>query len=190
MKFITKLFTDALNYWRMERAQRQAAQRVASIKATYPGCEGAMNAWPPTSGVTTGYEVDGGVTTIRWGTDGLLQSPKPSSGYYIVTRFNEKELVDISKLPNGSGVTSTRVRIKDGVQWSITVRDDTNMAAPKNGGSITVVDGGGFIGTVGLRYVAKVVDANYESAVKQPGERVIVAENLLLIESQTGTSQV
>lgn len=174
---------------RIDLAERQAAARVARIKAQFPGCEGAMNAWPPTSGVTTGYEVDG-VTTIRWGTEGLLQSPKPASGYYTVLRFDQKEIVDPIKLPQGSGLTASRVRIKDGTHWAITVRDDTQMTAPVVGTLITVVDGAGMKGNVGLRYAARVVENDYNTGVKQPGERVLIAENLLLIESQASSAQV
>lgn len=174
---------------RIARAQRMAADFVARTKARFPGCEGAMNAWPPISGVTTGYEVDG-VTTIRWGTEGLLQSPKPASGYYTVLRFDQKELVDVSKHQQGSGLTATRVRIKDGNTWSITVRDDTQMTAPIIGTNILIVDAAGMKGTIGLRYTAKVIDNDYNTAAKQPGERVLVAENLLLVDSQTAGAQV
>lgn len=149
-------------------------------------------AWPPTSGVSTGFNIDTpttGVSSVRWGTEGLLQSPAAASGYYVLTRFDQKELVDVVKLPQGSGLTVGRVRIKDGVQWSLTVRDDTAMTAPKVGTSITIVDAAGSQGTLGLKYAATVVDNDYQTAVKQPGERVLVAENLVLIESQSGAAQ-
>lgn len=146
-------------------------------------------AWPPTSGVSVGYAVDG-ITTIRWGTEGTLQSPKRASGYYTVLRIDEKELVEVIKLPQGTGLTASRVRIKDGAHWAITVRDDTTMTAPICGTSLSIVDMAGMIGTVGLRYNATVVENDYNTAVKQPGERVLVAENLRLIESQSGSAQV
>jgi hypothetical protein len=187
--YFKRLINDAIAEYRWQKAQREAAQRVAAVKTQYPDCESAMNVWPPTAGTTTGYDVDG-ITTIRWGTDGLLQSPKPTSGYYVVSRFAQKELIDNIKLPNGTGITSSRVRIRDGVNWSITVRDDTAMTAPVVGDSITIVDAGGMIGAVGLRYSATVVDNDYDSAIKQAGERVLVAENLILVESQTSSSQV
>ena len=169
--------------------ERQAARQVAKTKARFPGCAGAMNAWPPVSGVTTGYEVDG-ITTIRWGTEGLLQSPKPASGYYTVLRFDQKELVDLIKLPQGSGLSASRVRIKDGTHWATTVRDDTQMTAPVVGTLLSLVDGAGMKGAVGLRYSARVVENDYNTGVKQSGERVLIVENLLLIESQASSAQV
>ena len=146
-------------------------------------------AWPPTSGSTTGYTVDG-VTSIRWGSEGLLQSPIPASGYYTVLRFDEKELVEVIKLPQGSGLTASRVRIRDGVHWAITVRDDNRMTAPVVGTTLSIVDAAGMIGTIGLRYNAKVVENDYNTAVKQPGERVLVAEALVLIEGSASSAAV
>lgn len=148
-------------------------------------------AWPPTPNSTTGFEADG-VTTIRWGTEGLLQGSLPpisATGYYVVLRFNQKELSENIKLPQGSGLTSTRVRIRDGVQWAITVRDDTQMTAPICGDLLTIVDGSGMLGDVGLTYSARVVENDYETAVKQAGERVLMLENLVLIESQSSGTQ-
>jgi hypothetical protein len=145
--------------------------------------------WPPPVNATTGLAVQG-VTTIRWGTDGLLQSPKPSVGYYTVLRFNQRPLVDSQKLPNGSGVTTTRVMVIDGVEFDITVRDDTRMTPPAPGGVVSIVDAGGLLGTVGLVYTATVIDPAYEVSPKQAGERTIHAENLVLIESQSGAAQV
>lgn len=196
MKSITQLIQAASRWlrrkqleYRIAKVERQARRQVELTKARFPGCESAMNVWPPISGVTTGYEADG-VTTIRWGTEGLLQSPKPASGFYTVLRFDQKELVDVSKHPQGVGLTATRVRIKDGNSWTITVRDDTQMTAPVVGTTILIVDGAGMKGTVGLRYNAKIVDNDYNTGIKQPGERVLVAENLLLIESQVSGAQV
>ena len=150
-------------------------------------------AWPPTSGSTTGYTVDG-VTSIRWGSEGLLQGSTalllPASGYYTVLRFDEKELVEVIKLPQGSGLTASRVRIRDGVHWAITVRDDSRMTAPVVGTFLSIVDAGGMIGNVGLRYSAKVVENDYNTAVKQPGERVLVAEALVLIEGSASSAAV
>ncbi len=144
--------------------------------------------WPPAN-PSTGFSVTG-VTTIRWGTDGVLQSPKPSSGYYVVLRFNQRPLVENIKLPNGTGPTVTRVLIKDGVEWTVTVRDDTTMTPPTVGGSVTIVDAAGLLGTVGLAYGATVIEPSYDTSPKQAGERVILCENLVLIESQTGGAQV
>jgi hypothetical protein len=107
-----------------------------------------------------------------------------------VLRFNERVLLDNIKLPNGTGVTSTRVLIRDGVEFTLTVRDDTQMSPPAIGGTISIVDAAGLLGTVGLVYLATVIEPNYETAPKQAGERVILAENLILVDSQNSTAQV
>lgn len=174
--------------FRIWRAEKAASLKVAAFKAEYWAASDAVNAWPPVDNVTTGYDVDG-VTTIRWGTDGLTPVSAGAATYYICSRFAEKELVENIKLPNGTGLTSSRVRIRDGVQWSVTVRDDTSWTAPAVGGAVTIVDAAGFISSSRLTYQATVVDNDYDTAVKQPGERVLVLERLVLIETAAGTSQ-
>jgi len=136
--------------------------------------------WPTTS---AGYSATG-ITTIRWGTDGALDSPKPASGYYVVTKFSEKQLVESIKLSNGTGITSTRILLTDGVDWNITVRDDTTMTAPTVGTQIKIVDAGNLVPSpnTGTALWATVVDSNYETAPKQAGERTITVERLRLIE--------
>lgn len=189
MKTIRQWFKNWKLRWQVWRCEREAARRVAAVKRAYPGCEGAMNAWPPVAGTTTGYDAEG-VTTILWGTDEFLQSPRPlAGGFFFVTRIDQRQLVDNIKLPNGSGPTVTRVLITDGDQWNVTVRDDTRMTPPLVGDAVSIIDGAGHKGTRGLVYSAIVVDANWESAMKQAGERVIVCENLTLVDSQTSAAQ-
>ena len=149
--------------------------------------------WPTTGAgsLSSGY-LASGVTTIRWGSDELVQSlnAQAVSSFLIVTRFSERNLVDNIKLPNGDGLTSTRVMIVDGVQWDVTVRDSTAITGiPKIGTQVTVVDAAGLIDAVGEVYTATVVDSGYETAPKQAGERTLVLENLVLIESQSGSAQ-
>lgn len=172
----------------------RANRRLRTVKLQYPGCEGAMNttSWPPTAGTSVGYLATG-ITTIRWGSEGLLQSPKPSSGWYAVLRFNQRTLVDNIKLPNGSGVTSTRVQIVDGQQWELTVREDNTMTPPQVGDSVTIVDAGGLIGgataSTILTYTAVVEGSGFDTSPKQAGERTLTVSNLLLVDSQTGAAQ-
>ena len=172
---------------RLAVAEWRAAGAVAASAARWPGCEGAVNAWPPTSG-SGGFDVDGD-TTIKWGTQDLLQDPDASGTKAIVLRCAQKELVDTSYLPNGSGVNVSRVRIKQGGNWTITVRDRTGITWPKIGGSVSVVDMSGHIGTIGLQYTATVVDNDYEASLKNPGERTLLVEKMTLIETGSGSSQ-
>ena len=148
------------------------------------------NSWPPNvTGSTVGVLVEG-VTTIRWGTDALLQSPKPSSGWYVVMRFNQSPKQEVSYLENGSGIQTTRIRLTHGHQWDITVRDDTNMTPPKAGDTIVVTDAGGIVPcaspAVGNVFTCKVIEPSYEASPKQAGERVLRVEALLLIEGTSG----
>lgn len=146
--------------------------------------------WPPVSGTTTGFVVKG-KTTIQWGTNGLLSSPYPGSGggFYTVTKYNEKPILDRTKLPNGNGVTTSDVMITDGISFELTVRDDSSMTPPAINATVSIVDAAGLLGTAGLVYTARVLDHNYDTALKQAGERVLMCENLLLIDSQTGSAQ-
>jgi hypothetical protein len=150
----------------------------------------ARNAWPTTGAgsLSTGV-LASGVTTIRWGTKGIGQN----TGWLTVLRFAQKTMAENIKLPNGDGVTATRVLIVDGQQWDLTVRDDTAIVPPQVGDSVTVVDAGGLIGGTAAdavkTYTATVVDSGFDTAPKQAGERVITVENLLLVESQTAGTQ-
>ena len=148
------------------------------------------NSWPPaTTGATIGVKLEG-ITTVRWGTEGLLQSPKPSSGFYLVSRFAQSPKQEVSYLENGNGIQTTRVRLTHGHQWDVTVRDDTNMTPPKAGDTIVVTDAGGIVPcaspAVGNVFTCSVVDPSYDSAPKQPGERVMRVEALLLIKGTNG----
>lgn len=165
----------------------RARLRVAASARAWPGCEGAVNVWPPSSG-TGGYEVDGD-DAISWGTKDLLQEPVSGGARAVVLRCAQKELVDTSYLPNGSGVNVSRVRVKQGGNWAITCRDNTDLTWPKIGGTVKVVDMSGHIGTVGLQYTATVVDNDYEASLKAAGERTLLVEKMTLIETGAGASQ-
>ena len=150
-------------------------------------------AWPTTGAgsLASGYLAQG-VTTIRWGSRELVTSINGTAvngtTVAIVTRVNERNLVDNIKLPNGDGLSITRVQIVDGVQWDVTIRDDTGITnRPKIGTTVVIVDMGGLIDAVAEKYSATVVESSYEAAPKQPGEISLTVENLVLIESQTGS---
>lgn len=134
----------------------------------------------------TTYTKIEGTTTIRWGTSPI--------GYLIVESANQKVLAENIKLPNGAGLTTTRIQIVDGVQWDITVRDDT-QTAPSTlliGTRVTVYDyaghfsdsPGGFVTTngTGVTRSARVIDNGYNAALKTEGKRTITLEFLNLVE--------
>ena len=128
------------------------------------------------------------MTTIVWGSQDLLVNlggvVATSNSLGIVTRFSEHPLVDNIKLPNGDGVTITRVQIIDGAQWNLTIRDDTRFTVrPKIGNTVVIFDAAGFIsgGLGSTSYIATIVEASYDTGPKQAGEIQITVENLTLI---------
>lgn len=145
-------------------------------------------AWSSYTGTTpdTGVSASG-TTTIRWGTKEVVTSlgggAVNGTSVAIVTRASQRALVENIKFLNGSGMTATRVLVADGVQWDITVRDDTGITGTiRPGQAAVIVDMAGLIGAEGTSYTAKIVDSGYDAAPKQPGERTLTIEYLTLIE--------
>lgn len=154
-------------------------------------------AWPtaPTGTVSGGVRVDrpsGVSSTLRWGTASAVTSVNGvavnGTTVGIILRINEASIVNNIKLPNGDGVTVNRVQIIDGVKWDVTLRDDSGITGrPQPGTAVVIVDMAGLLGTVGLKYTSTVVESSYDASPGQPGEIVVTVENLVLIESQTGS---
>lgn len=150
--------------------------------------------WPTTGAgsLATGYLATGTATTVRWGTDEVVKTVNGTTvtSFAVVNRITQRNLVNNIKLPQGDGLTAGRVQLVDGVQWDLSLRDDTNITnRPKVGTAVTLVDMGGLIDAVGEVYTATVVETAYEASVGGPGEITLTVENLLLIESQTGSAQ-
>lgn len=148
-------------------------------------------AWPTTGAgsASSGY-VASGVTTILWGSKGVLQAiDSADASYLTVLSAEQRPLVDKQHWPNGDGLTTTRTMILDGQQWDLKVREDTRMSIPSVGATCRVVDMAGKMGVRGKVYDAVVIDSPFSTAPKQPGETSISLENLLLVESQTGGAQ-
>ena len=139
--------------------------------------------------LSTGYS-SAGITTMRWGTDGILQSPSPGgtfagTGYYIVESIEESEKVEQEYGTNGTGIEAWRVILKHGKRWNITVQDDTSMSPPSVGTTAWgVVDP---LNNPTLVWTATVITNDYRAARRQPGHRVVQVENLTLVDSQVTT---
>lgn len=136
--------------------------------------------------LASGYLAQG-QTTIRWGTKNAITTINGTAvngiEVGVVTRFNQRALAENNKLPQGDGLTVTRVQIVDGGQWDLTIRDDTNITnRPKIGTTIVVADGAGYFGAVGTYYSTTVVETGYETAPKQAAEFSLTVEALTLIE--------
>jgi hypothetical protein len=150
-------------------------------------------AWPTTGAgsLTSGYLVTTDVTTVVWGTKDILANiggvTTSGTTIGIVTRFSQKTLQEVVRLPNGDGLTSSRIHIVDGTQWTLTIRDDTRITVrPKIGNTVLVYDAGGLItasagaGGTPASYIAVIVEVDYETAPKQAAEFTITVENLTL----------
>lgn len=150
--------------------------------------------WPALSGVNPGFAISpGGVTTIRWGTDYFANWTNGTGKLFAqVLRAKQRTMGNNYKYTNADGMTSSRTMIIEGSSWDLTIRDDSDFTSLPRGSTISVIDGAGMIhgydgGGRGLAYVATVTESDYEATGKQPGERVLTVENLILIENQTGS---
>lgn len=174
---------------------------VDAVKRRHPFCELLKAAWPTTGAGTlvSGYLQTGTVTTIVWGSELILSNiggiATTANGRGIVTRFSERPLVNNIKLPQGDGLTAVRVQLIDGVQWDITVRDDTGFTVrPKPGNTVLIFDAAGFFpssagaGGSPSAFIATIEEASYDAAPGQPCEMNLTVTNLTLFtEAQVAT---
>lgn len=135
--------------------------------------------------VSAGAELDG-ITTLIWGTAGVLQSPLPSSGYggdgyYIVESIDSSEDAEQIYGENGTGIKCWRMTLTHGRKYNITVTDDSTMTPPSVNTTVTIVDQ---LGDRTKQYVCKVLQNEHRGARKQPGQRVLQVESLTLIDPQ------
>jgi len=143
--------------------------------------------------LSSGYSVQQDGTLIVWGTDGILQSPVPSSGtfagtgFYIVVSSDQSEKVDLDYGENGTGIEMRRTILKHGQRWNMTVIDDLQFPAPSVGTVVTVIDvlsGPATVNTASYNTkTATIIDNNVKNAQKQAGQRVLQIEYINLIGS-------
>ena len=143
--------------------------------------------WPTTGAgsVASGYLASGVSTYFRWGTDEAITviNGVTVSGFLTIMSINQKRKKEDMEWPQGDGVQAGRTQIIHGVVWEARVRDDTRITGlPTEGTSGTIVDMAGLLGAVGGTYTAYLLTSDYDAALKQPGERVLVFERIQLIE--------
>ena len=137
-----------------------------------------------------------GITSLIWGTDGILTSPHPVSGtyagtgYYIVESVDQETDSEVIHGENGSGQKAWRVTIENGQRWVLSVQDDTAFTPPKIGMSVTIQDAANLIGTTPsagtyYKYLAIVVSSGERFTRKGAAMRNITVENLSLVDSQS-----
>lgn len=146
---------------------------------------------------STGYS-NSTITTLIWGTDGLLTTPAPGgsyagTGFYIVESADQETDAETIYIENGTGQKASRIIINHGQRWTLSVQDDTAMSPPQVGDSVTIKDGACLIGGVAsgsasaVKYAATVVSSGERFTRKGAAMRNFTVENLALIESQTAS---
>lgn len=144
----------------------------------------------PTVNVTTrsdGYS-NIGITTLIWGTDGTLVSPAPGgtyagTGFYIVESVDEETDAEPIYIENGTGQKASRIIINNGVRWTVSVQDDTQMTPPRVGTTVTMKDAGGLVSGSVANYTARVVASGNRFSRKGAAMRNITVERLTLIDA-------
>jgi hypothetical protein len=191
---IFKQIAATFRYWKVKRqfarCQREAAQIVARIKAQYPGCDTAVNAWPTTGSTGNGnaavgqYIATGTGTTLLWGTNNALGAFTPT-GWLTITDIKQRTLTEKIQLPNGDGLTAGTVQLIDGFAEDLEVRDDTTQVTANLtvGQRIYILDGGGLVpgGARGASYHGIIVEHDWNTAPKTPAGRKLSVDIYLLI---------
>ena len=141
--------------------------------------------------LTSGYSIasSSGVTTLLWGTDGLLASPAPGgsfagTGYYIVESVDQETDAEQIYIENGTGQKAARIIINHGQKWTLSVQDDTTMTVPPTvGNTVSVIDGAGLIaGGHATSYTARVISSGERFSRKGAAMRNITVEKLTLVD--------
>ena len=138
-------------------------------------------AWPP---AYSSAFIGTGVTTIKWGTDGIMSNAAPNGnssggflGFYTVESARPNDEIENIYIEQGSGLKATRIQLWQGRRVSMTVIDDTNMTfwAPNTQCSITDPLSASIL-------VFKVVENGSNAVRKQEHRRDITVEYLTCIE--------
>lgn len=139
-------------------------------------------AWPPA--YSTSFLADG-VTTIRWGTDGIMANSAPNGsgggflGFYTIESLRGTDEIDTSYIEQGTGFKATRIRLWQGRRYNLTVVDDTGMTPPSVGTKLSLVDtvsGGSMI------YQFTLIDNGDNTVRKDAHKREMTVEYLTCIE--------
>ncbi len=138
-------------------------------------------AWPPAYSAAF---IGTGVTTIKWGTDGILSNGSPNGdgaggfgGYFIVISARPNDKIDTMYIEQGSGLEATRIQLLQGRRLTLTVVDDINMTPPSASSQITAVDP--LSGSL-LTFVT--IDNGSSANRKQENQREVTIEYLTCIE--------
>lgn len=132
--------------------------------------------------------IEGGVTTLRWGTAPLY------NGFLVVLSADQEEELDVEHYRNGSGLKTTRIITRQGGIWTVQVRDDSNVPVQvlRGGSTLDVYDYMGLFGISSNGYVspnptnaffaATIVGTSANASAAQDGKRTLRLEWLRGIE--------
>lgn len=142
-------------------------------------------------GGSTGYTISG-ITSVIFGTDGLLKSPAPvgsyaGTGYYIVESVDGETKSEPIWGENGTGIQTWRVMLVNGSSGTMTIQDDTGMTPPQIGSLTSVVDTGLIFPGNSNRsnaYSMFVIHVSNRFVRKGAEMRTVQYENLTLVDSQ------
>jgi hypothetical protein len=139
-------------------------------------------AWPPAP--TTDF-LTSGVTTIRWGTDGIMANTSPNGsgggfgGYYTIETIRGTDKVDTMYIEQGSGLEATRIQLIQGRRYTMTVVDDTNMTPPSFATKLSFED---TISGGAALYLFQLIENGDSTVRKAEHKRELTVEYLTCIE--------
>jgi hypothetical protein len=125
-------------------------------------------AWPPSTG-NPQYFYEEGITTVVWGTDGLLTG-------HIVKSMRSTTDAEKIYIENGVGLRAVRIRLIHGKSYELTIVEDTTFVPPTPGETLAIYDPGGR-----LQATMSVDSDDTACSRKAEGERTIrgVIDNLI-----------
>ena len=141
--------------------------------------------WPPTPNSAVGFLATG-VTSIRWGTDGIMPNTSPNGsgggygGFYTVESMRSADEIDNIYIAQGSGLKATRIQLIQGRSYTITMVDDTffTLTSASNYIELWDVISGGTVQYANCR----VTQNGYSANRGVEGKRELTVEVLTLIE--------
>lgn len=151
-------------------------------------------AWPP---AFTSAFIGTGMTTIRWGTDGVMANTGVNgsgggvtaigySGFYVVESIRGQDEIENIYIEQGTGLKATRIQLWQGRNYTLTYVDDTGATPPSPGSLLSLVD---TVSGGSTTYSFRVTANGYNAARKVEGKREVTCEYLTLIEGN-GTPPV
>ncbi len=142
-------------------------------------------AWPPTQGTSTFIARGSAISTLAWGTDGLIAnttigaSTTTNISGAIVKSMRPTQMVSEVPIENGTGLTAVSVNLIDGDQIELVCEDDRDITWPSYMSIITLYNPR-VTGAVAFT-AFQVMSNDYNTGRKQNGERTLLLKRYTLI---------